>query len=109
MSGIERKRGAAFCACRALSERLAPGELAQLAGELAGVMGGDGRLPVEAVTPHDVDRTLEHEPGRRLPLANVEDDVTRGEFARRTARKTLGRFDLPSIENWETFGDRGSR
>src|SRR5262249_4234366 len=99
VSGIKGKCGAALCACPALSERLAPGELTQLTGKLAGVMGGDSRLPVEAVTSHDIDRTLEHEPNRRLTLAHFEDNLARGEIPRRTARETLGGLDFGRIEH----------
>ena len=38
-------------------------------------MRGDRRLVVQAVAAHDVDRPFEHEPGRRLALAHLEDDL----------------------------------
>ena len=66
----------------AASERLAPRELAYLAGDLADMMRGDGRLAVEAVAPHHIDRALEHEPSRRVLLADVEHDLARREIAR---------------------------
>jgi hypothetical protein len=101
MCGIEAKRGATFRACAAGGERLAPGELAHLAGELAGVMGGDRSLAVQTIAAHHINRALEHEPGWGMTLAHIEDDFAGSEVARRTAREALGCLDLARIEHGE--------
>src|SRR5512135_1616817 len=62
-------------------------------------MAGDRRLTIETITTYYVNRALEHEPGRRVALARLENDFTGGEIARRAARKALGRLDLRSIEH----------
>ena len=69
--------------------------------KLPRAMRGDRRFAVEAVAPHRIDRALEHEPGRRLPLADLEHDLVRREVARRAAGKTACRLDLARIEHRE--------
>ena len=39
------------------------------------MMRGDGCLAIEAVAWNDIDRALEHEAGRRMQLADIEDDL----------------------------------
>ena len=110
MRGVERQRGAAVGAGPAAGERIAPGELAHLTGELPDMMRRDRRLALEAVAPHDVDRALEHEPGGGIALADVEHHLARRERPRRPAGKALGGFDLRGIEHGKhllaaCFGD----
>jgi hypothetical protein len=65
------------------------------------MMRGDGRLLVESITAHHVDRSLQNEPGRGLPFAHVEHDLVRCKAARRTAGKAPCGLDLARIEHWE--------
>src|SRR5262249_20158842 len=46
----------------------------------------------------DRHRAFEHEPGRRVALADIEDNLARREAARFAAGKTLRRLDLRRIE-----------
>jgi hypothetical protein len=96
---VERKRGTAVRAGGGRRQRLAPGELADLARELAGMVGGDGRLAIETIAADDIDRTLEHEPGRRIGHAGVEHHLAGGEIPGRPASEALGRFDLARLKH----------
>ena len=99
-SGPARPRG----------ERAASGELADLAGELADAERGDRRLVVEPVAPDDLDRALEHQPGRRVPLADVVDALAgREALARRRWRSACAVSICAGVEHRETSGDRGYR
>ncbi len=108
MGRVERQRGAALSSGSAASERVAASELAHLAGDLPDPMRGDRRLVLQAIAPNDVDRTLKHEPGGRVTLADVEHHIARGERARGAAGETLGGFDLPGIEYGEICSRRVS-
>ncbi len=96
---VERNRGRAVSAGPAHGERLAPGELAQFAGELATMVGGDEHFVAVAVAAERVDGALEHEPGRCIPLADVEHGFAWREVARRTAGEALRRLDLLFFEH----------
>ena len=89
---VERKRGAALRSGAARGKRLAPSELADLARELAGMVGGNGRLAIETIAADDIDRTLEHEPGRRMtPASNTDSPGAKsraGPLAKRLAVST---------------------
>ena len=99
MRRVERKRGAALRSGAARGKRLAPGKLADLARELAGMVGGDRRLAVETIAADDIDRTLEHEPGRRIGYARVEYRLAGREIPGRPAGEALGRFDLAGVQH----------
>lgn len=95
---VERKRGAALSSGAARGKRLAPSELADLARELAGMVGGNGRLAIETIAADDIDRTLEHEPGRRID-ARVEYRLAGRKIPGRPDGEALGRFDLARLKH----------
>ena len=86
---------------RPVASEVAAGKLAELAADLADAMGRDRHLVVEPVPARDLDRALEHEPGRRRPLADLEDHLARREAPRLTAGKALGGLDLHIVEHRE--------
>ena len=98
---VKRNRRRAVSTGPADGERLAPSELAQFAGKLSGVMGGDVRFAAAAVASNRIDGALEHEPGRHVPFPGIEHGLARGEFARRAAGKAFRRLDLGLIQNRE--------
>src|SRR5262249_30483637 len=81
--------------------RGASAKLAQLARDLTFTMGRDRRFAIEAIAARDIDRAIEHEPRRRMQLANVEDDLSWREATRRTAGKPPRCLDLFGIEHGE--------
>jgi hypothetical protein len=99
MGGIEREGGATLRAGAARGQGGAAGELAELAGDVAGAVGGDRDLPVEPVAADHLDGAREHEPGRRLALADLEHDHAGGEGARRPAREASRGLDLRRVEH----------
>ena len=99
MGGVEWQRGTAFGTGPTGSQRSRPGELAHLARELTGAKGGNGRLVIETIAANYVDRSLKHQPRRRVTFTRVEDDFARGKIAGRPAREALGRLDLRRIED----------
>ena len=99
MGCIERKRGAAVRPGAACRKQFPPGELAHFARELAGAMADDGRLPAEAITAHDVDGSLEHEPSRCFSLTRSEHGLAGCETPCRAACEALGRLDLAHVEH----------
>ncbi len=48
-----------------------------------------------------IDGALEHEPGRHVPLPDIEHGLARGEVAGRTAGEAFRRLDLGLIQNRE--------
>lgn len=71
------------------------------------MMRGDGCLAIEAVAATDIDRALEHEAGRRMQLADIEDVLSGSKFTRRAAGKTLGLLHLIRIEHGEHLVNTG--
>jgi hypothetical protein len=103
MRGIEGQRRATLGAGSAAGQHPPAGKLIHLAGDLAHVMRCDWCLSIEGVPTHDVDRAFQHEPGRRVSLADVEHDLAGRKRARGPAGKTLRRFDLRRVENRENL------
>jgi hypothetical protein len=101
MGGIEGQSGATVRAGAARGQGGAAGELADLAGDVADAVGGDRDLPVEPVAADDLDAAREHQPGRRLALADLEHDRAGGEGARGAAGEALGGRDLRRVEHGE--------
>jgi hypothetical protein len=99
MRGVERDCSQAVRTGPTERQGRAAGELADLAGELADAERGDRRLVIEAVAPADVDRALEHQPGRRVPRAHVVDRLAGREFSRGAAGEALGGRDLCRVEH----------
>jgi hypothetical protein len=99
MGGIEGQSGATLWAGPARGQRGAAGKLAELAGDVTGAVGGDSDLLVEPVPAHHLDGAREHQPGRRLALADGEDDLTRCEGPLLAAGKALCRLDLRQVEH----------
>ena len=77
----------------------APGQLADLAAELADAERGDRRFMMEAVATDDVDRTFEHQPARRIALAHIVEELAGSELARRAAREALRGLGLRRVEH----------
>jgi hypothetical protein len=105
---VKRNRRRAASAGPTDGERLAPGELAQFAGKLSGVVGRDERFAAVAITSNRVDGALEHEPCRRMALADIEHGLARREVTGRTTGKPLRRLDLPGIEHGKHLWPRVS-
>ena len=99
MRGVERQRRAALRPGNARGERALPGQLTDLAAELAGGERDHRRLPVQAVAPHDLQIAVEHQPGRRMAHADVIDHLAGREIPRRGAGETLGGRQLQGVEH----------
>jgi hypothetical protein len=54
---------------------------------------------VQAVAARDLDRSVEHQPGRDILFADGIDRLSRGEGAGGAAGKALCRCDLRGVEN----------
>jgi hypothetical protein len=98
MSSVERNRDAAQSPGSPSGYRRAPGELAQLTGELTGPVDRDRRLMIEPITSHDIDLTLDHEPGRREQFSKVIHHLSRRKVSRFTLGEAPGRRNLCEVE-----------
>ena len=78
---------------------LLAGERSDLAGELTGAEGIEGRLAAERVAQRDVDAAAQHHPGRRGTVADAVDGFARREGPRVAAGEALDRLDLRRTEN----------
>lgn len=100
-AAFQGNRQTTFRSRLAGGERATACKLADLAGELSAAVNRDGVLAPKAVTAHDVDRTAEYHPHRRVVIANVEHRFIRSKPARKAAGKPPEGGDLLGAKHRE--------
>jgi hypothetical protein len=94
MSGIKRQRAASLRTRATRGDRGTSGKLIDLAAELPGTIRGDRHLGTKSGPAKDLDRSLQHQPGRNFLLTDFVDHLSSREMAAGAAREALGSLDL---------------